>query len=254
MTFNVRQPDGHDGANNWEFRKDLLLELIVDRRPDLIGTQELFVTQAEFLLYGAPEYAWFGTGRFGDTRDKHVGIFYRKDYLRQIDGGTFWLSETPEVPGTSSWQIIKPRQATWGIFEAAGGLRFQIFNTHFPYRKVELEARRKTAELMLRRIAALEPHLPVLVTADFNSPVSGEIYQLLTGCLQDAWTAAVRRTGPTGTLHGFGRINDDRRIDWILFRAPWNVREIETVVRNRGEVYPSDHHPVMAVFETSSSR
>ena len=72
MSFNVRQPDQDDGANNWEHRKELLLETILDRQPDVIGTQELFVLQADFLVSGAPQYGWIGTGRFGDCRDKHV--------------------------------------------------------------------------------------------------------------------------------------------------------------------------------------
>jgi endonuclease/exonuclease/phosphatase family metal-dependent hydrolase len=249
MSLNVRQPDGDDGSNNWDYRKDLLLETILDCRPDAIGTQELFVLQAEFLTAGAPQYGWFGTGRFGDDRDKHVGVFYRKDTLRLLANGDFWLSETPEIAGSSSWEIIRPRQVTWGLFETAWGARFEMFNTHFPYRKVEHEARWKTAELILGRIAAVDPALPVILTADFNSAAGGEIHEFLTRCLRDAWLEAPRRIGPEGTLNGFGKVSGDRRIDWILFRAPWHVRHMETVARSRGGVYPSDHYPVVAEFE-----
>jgi endonuclease/exonuclease/phosphatase family metal-dependent hydrolase len=249
MSINVRQPDREDGANDWEYRKDLLLETILDCRPDVIGAQELFLLQAEFLTGGAPQYAWFGTGRFGDCRDKHVGIFYRRDAVQPLDRGDFWLSEKPELPGSSSWEIIRPRQVTWGLFETAWSTRFHMFNTHFPYRKVEQKARWKTAELILARIGALDPALPVILTADFNSPARGEIHELLTGCLWDAWLEAPRRNGPEGTLNGFGKLSVDRRIDWILFRTPWKVREVETVAWNRDGVYPSDHYPVVAEFE-----
>jgi endonuclease/exonuclease/phosphatase family metal-dependent hydrolase len=249
MSCNVRQPDGDDGANNWEYRKDLLLETLLDNAPDVIGAQELFQEQAAYLVAGASQYSWFGTGRFGDTRDKHVGIFYRTGRLRPVARGDFWLSDTPEVPGSSSWEIIRPRQVTWGLFETAWGTRFQIFNTHFPYRKVEQEARRKTAELILSRIGALDPALPVILTADFNSPAGAEIYEMLTRALQDAWTAATWRKGPEGTLNGFGKVREERRIDWILFRAPWTVREAETVVVSRNGIYPSDHYPVAAAFD-----
>jgi endonuclease/exonuclease/phosphatase family metal-dependent hydrolase len=245
MSINVRQPDRDDGPNNWEYRKDLLLETILRFRPDVIGTQELFLLQAEFLTAGAPQYA----GRFGDDRDKHVGIFYRKDTLRLLGNGDFWISETPEIAGSSSWEIIRPRQVTWGLFETACSARFQMFNTHFPYRKVEQEARWKTAELILGRIAALDPALPVILTADFNSPAGGEIHELLTRCLRDAWLETQRRIGPEGTLNGFGKLSGDRRIDWILFRAPWLVRHMETAAGSRDGLYPSDHYPVVAEFE-----
>jgi hypothetical protein len=114
MSFNVRQPDQEDGVNAWENRRDLLVETILEKDPDLIGTQELFNMQAEHILAGAPQYDWFGSGRFGDTRDKHVGIFYRKASLRLISHGDFWLSGTPDEPGSSSWEIIRPRQVTLG--------------------------------------------------------------------------------------------------------------------------------------------
>jgi endonuclease/exonuclease/phosphatase family metal-dependent hydrolase len=250
MSCNVRQPDQDDGANNWEFRKDLLLETVVNCRPDLIGAQELFVLQADYIVGGAPQFGWFGTGRFGDSRDKHVGIFYRKEVLRPVASGDFWLSETPEIAGSTSWEIIRPRQVTWGLFETVCGARFQMFNTHFPYRRVEEVARRKTAELILERIGVLDPALPVILTADFNCPAGGEIYDLLSARLQDTWTNAARRIGPEGTLNGFGKVTGERRIDWILYRAPWSVQEVETVTLRRKGVYPSDHYPVMAVFET----
>jgi endonuclease/exonuclease/phosphatase family metal-dependent hydrolase len=251
MSFNVRQPDQEDGPNGWEYRRDLLVDTILEKDPDLIGTQELFTLQADYILAGAPQYDWFGSGRFGDTHDKHVGIFYRKDLLRLISYGDFWLSETPDEPGSSSWEIIRPRQVTWGLFETPWAGRFVHFNTHFPYRRVEEEARRKTAALVLERIARLDATLTVLLTGDFNSPAGGDIYESLTAELRDAWHTAERRIGPEGTVHGFGKVAGGRRIDWILYRAAWAVREAETVTHSRNGLYPSDHFPAMAVFELS---
>jgi len=250
MTFNVRQPDQDDGLNCWENRRDLLVETIETAGPGLIGTQELFTIQAEYILTAVPAYAWFGTGRFGDTRDKHVGIFYRRDSLRLLAHGDFWLSETPEAPGSSSWNIIRPRQVTWGQFETSAGVRFHHFNTHFPYRAVEQEARRKTAELLQSRIGNLDP---VVLTADFNSSADGEIHEALAKSFEDAWLTAQHRCGPEGTLNGFGRHSSSRRIDWILYRAPWKVVEIATIATSRDGIFPSDHFPVMARFDTGAS-
>jgi len=249
MTLNVRQPDQDDGPNAWGFRRDLLVDTILEAGPDLIGTQELFTLQAEYIVAKAPEYTWFGTGGFGDTRDKHVGIFYRNARLRVLEHGDFWLSETPGVPGSSSWEIIRPRQVTWGRFETPGGQSFHHFNTHFPYRKVEEEARRQTACLLKSRIGSFNP---VFITADFNSPAGGEIHQMLTVDFEDAWIAAQHRSGPEGTLNGFGRHTSSRRIDWILHRGPWRVLSAATLSATEDGVYPSDHFPVMAVFEAVS--
>ncbi len=246
MTLNVRQPDKDDGENNWANRRNLLVETILDADPHLIGTQELFAEQAADILERAQGYNFFGSGRFGDDRDKHVAIFYKTAELTPIATGDFWLSETPEVPGSSSWDIIRPRHVTWGEFETKTGLRFHHFNTHFPYRREEAEARRKTAELLISRVGTLEP---VVITADFNSAAPGEIHSTLTDHFQDAWLGAERRIGPDGTLNGFGRITEPRRIDWILYRAPWSAAEVSTIAVMDGAIYPSDHWPVMARFE-----
>src|SRR5262249_28263715 len=153
MTFNVRQPDLDDGLDGWESRRDLLVDTILETDPDVIGTQELFLLQAEYIQQRASQYEWFGQGRFGDHEDKDVGIFYRRERLRVTSHGDVWLSETPDVPGSSSWDIIRPRQLTWGEFEADDVGRFHVFNTHFPYRSVEQEARLNTARLITARLA-----------------------------------------------------------------------------------------------------
>jgi endonuclease/exonuclease/phosphatase family metal-dependent hydrolase len=249
MTFNVRQPDANDGPDCWQARRALLADTIRECDPDVIGTQELFVEQADYIQSRAPQYAWFGSGRFGDTRDKHVGIFYKKDRFRVSFHGDWWLSETPDVPGSCSWDIIRPRQITWGVLEGDDLGSFWVFNTHFPYRQVEEEARRRTALLIKQRMTVCNGS-PALLTADFNSPADGEVHELLCGDLRDAWCDAAERSGPAGTLNGFGRHTSDRRIDWILFRAPWRVLNARTVTTRRGERYPSDHFPVVATFAT----
>src|SRR5262245_13995015 len=251
MTFNIRQPDQDDGPHCWEARKDALVETIVASDPDAIGTQELFMLQADYILARAPQYAWFGSGRFGDHQDKHVAIFYRKDRLRLSSHADFWLSETPDTPGSSSWDIIRPRQLTWGAFESDGLGRFTLFNTHFPYRAVEEEARRRTAQLVKARVAAEAPSGPAIVTADFNAPAGGEIHRLMLSDFRDAWTEAQTRSGPEGTLNGFGRATSSRRIDWILFRGALRVLDAETVAERPDGRYPSDHFPVVATFENA---
>jgi len=249
MTFNVRQPDMDDGENCWQNRRGLLVDTILSKQPDVIGTQELFQTQAEYIQERAPHYDWFGIGRYGTHEDKHVGIFYKKDRFRILSHGDLWLSETPEKPGSSSWNIIKPRQLTWGMLQSNDMESFYVFNTHFPYRAVEQEARLKTAQLIKERIRRLPSECPVILTTDANSVAGGDIYHLMCEDLFDAWKTAWVQTGPEGTLNGFGRHRSDRRIDWILYRSSWRVLDIETVIDHINGRYPSDHFPVMATFE-----
>src|SRR5262245_54846231 len=147
MTFNVRQMDGDDGRHSWEFRRDVLIDTIRRMQPDLIGTQELFMEQADYITAWLPEYRWFGRGRYGDTRDKHCGIFYRYSRFSLNATGEVWISETPEIPGSCSWGVEKPRMITWGEL-SSGGTAFFVVNTHFPYRADHDEARIQTVRLI----------------------------------------------------------------------------------------------------------
>lgn len=244
MSLNIRMPSDGDGANLWEKRRDLTFATIRAADPDLIGTQELFQRQGDDVVKALPQYSWFGTDRFGGHKDEHMGIFYRRDRLKIVEQGQFWLSDTPEVPGSISWGHPLPRMVTWATFETREGRRFRFYNTHFPYRDEDEAARTRGAQLLSDRIAAGPKELPVIVTGDFNTTVDKPAHAVLTRTLADAWIARADHQGPDFTFHGFTG-KGDRRIDWILTRG-FAVERIATIDTHRGEVYPSDHYPVVA--------
>lgn len=248
MTFNVRYPNPDDGPDRWEARRELLVETIRAHAPDLLGTQELFYEQGEFIVKSLPEYAWFGVSRRGNREDEHMGVFYRRDRLKLVRSGNFWLSETPEKAGSSAWGMNMPCMVTWGVFEIRGTKqRFHYYNTHFPHRARQDDAARLAcAKLILARAGALEG--PFILTGDFNAPAGGEVHRLFAGAWQDAWTAAPVRFGPEGTFNGFKGIATGPRIDWIFTRGAIRARQAGTVTMNQQGRYPSDHFPVFAVL------
>lgn len=249
MSFNVRLPSDADGPDRWERRRASMVRTIREQQPDVIGTQELYALQAEYLVARLPEYAWFGRGRSGGggDDDERMGVFYRHDRLRVIESGDFWLSDTPDMPGSISWDHPYPRMVTWALFERIGdGRRFHLLNTHLPYREQDDEARLRGALAILQRLRALPDDVPVVLTGDFNALPESCTHAQLTALLQDAWTAAARREGPDGTFHAFTG-QPQRRIDWILFRG-LRTDAVRTVVGQENGRYPSDHFPVVADF------
>lgn len=250
MTLNVRYPNPNDGPDVWHARRDLLIDTVKARAPDLIGTQELFYEQGQYIVEKLPEYSWFGVSRRGNQEDEHMGVFYKKDRLTLHDSGDFWLSETPERAGSVSWNMSLPRMVTWGVFQIkATGQKFLHLNTHLAHRDVDEAARQKSVRLIAARVALYDEPMPVILTGDFNAPAGGAAYQMIAPLMKDAWKEAAERKGPEGTFHGFRGTPREARIDWILFRAPWTVRFAETVTDHRGGRYPTDHFPVFAVFE-----
>jgi endonuclease/exonuclease/phosphatase family metal-dependent hydrolase len=247
MSFNVRLPVAADGPNRWEARQGLFVETIRRADADIIGTQELWKIQADHLIAKLPRYSWFGIDRRGGHADEHMGVFYRRDRLKLVQLGNFWLSDTPDVPGSISWGHPYPRMATWGLFETIpGGKRFWFINTHFPYRAEDEAAREKGAAAIAAWIAARPDGAPVVLTGDFNTVPDSGTHNALSAGLADAWNAAKVRSGPAETFHAFtGKA--DRRIDWVFARG-LTAAKVETVTFGRNGRYPSDHFPVVVDY------
>ena len=156
MSFNIRLPVESDGVDYWETRKPLAVRMLEEQQPDVIGLQELVEAQADYLARELPQYAWFGRGRDADGGGERMGVFYLKDRLKVVESGDFWLSDTPDAPGSITWGHLYPRMVTWALFEQRGdGKRFYFFNTHLPYREQDEAARVKGANAIAQRIAAL---------------------------------------------------------------------------------------------------
>ncbi|MGQ9634038.1 MAG: endonuclease/exonuclease/phosphatase family protein [Bryobacteraceae bacterium] len=252
MSFNVRLPLKSDGPDYWDNRRDLLVETIRRHSPDLIGTQELFYIQGQYIAEKLPHYEWFGLSRRGNHEDEHMGVFYRKDRLRVVESGNYWLSETPDAPASMSWGINFPRMVTWAVFEdLRTKRRFHCSNTHFPHRDIDEQARVNCAGILASRLRARPKEEVLIVTGDFNTDVASRSHQILTreAGLTDAWQVAPRREGPRGTFHAFKGTAGEARIDWILFRGPLQPVLAETITDNQDGRYPSDHFPVLVVFE-----
>ena len=203
MTFNVRQMDGEDGPHAWEHRRHVLAAALQLHRPHILGTQETWAGQTAYILEQMPEYAGFGRGRYGDERDKHCKVFYRREEFTLREAGEIWISKTPDVPGSADWHIPKPRMITWGTLRDRAGSDLLVMNTHFPYGRGADEARLQATRLVLEKLRSLSPQLPVLLMGDFNVQAEGESHRQFTSVIRNAWLQAAARRGPEATVHGF---------------------------------------------------
>ncbi|HET7300584.1 MAG TPA: endonuclease/exonuclease/phosphatase family protein [Oleiagrimonas sp.] len=256
MTFNVRYPSPDDGINVWPKRRDLMVQVIREQHPDILGTQELFTSQGNYLASHLRHYKWFGLGRNGNNKEvndnEHMGVFYNTEHLRVINRGNFWLSDTPNVPGSISWGQLMPRMVTWAEFQdKATGKRFYYFDTHLPYRAKDEALRIRGTKVILKRIAKVPDSLPVILAGDFNSTPGKPTHALLTKVLKDARTSAPIQNGPAKTFHNFTG-QPTERIDYIFYRG-LEVKDVRTVTTHQGKVYPSDHFPVVADFSWKTS-
>ena len=78
MTFNLRFANPIDGANQWDYRKELVVETIFACEPDLVGTQEGTVPQLDYLTEYLGGFLPLVAHRQGDPTCQYPTIFYRR--------------------------------------------------------------------------------------------------------------------------------------------------------------------------------
>ena len=168
MSFNIQQPYGTE----WDKRKDIVVAIINNEQPDIVGTQEAVNYQRDYLISKiADNYAWFGSGRDGDDSGEGSWIFWKADKfaIDSASSGNFWLSDTPEIP--SRFGGLYNRICTYvRLIDKVNKRSFYVFNIH-NYLQEEFDYRIKAVRMLTERIACREYREdPVFITGDFNSP------------------------------------------------------------------------------------
>ncbi|MBX7166362.1 MAG: endonuclease/exonuclease/phosphatase family protein [Pirellulales bacterium] len=264
MSFNVRYAadiDGLFGTNGWYNgqapRKDRAVQVIRNFLPDVLGVQEPYVWQITDLQTGLPEYDFYGVGRNDGVEDgEYAGIFFRHERFTLLDSGSFWLSATPEVPGTSFLVGGVPRIASWvKLRDATTGQSYFILNTHWD--NASSSARNQSAALIRDRIPGLAGELPVLVLGDFNTTQATTAYNEIRGLnapaefqLYDSYRDVFPTTGSQErTFHDFQGGTSGSRIDFILHSDDFTATSASIIRTSFNGKWPSDHYPVTATFD-----
>ncbi len=248
MTYNLRYASNRP-PNAWQQRRPVAAAMIRETRPDVFGTQEGLYQQVKDLETDLPAYAWIGLGREGGSRGEFMAVFYLRDRLEPLEFDHFWLSDTPDRVGSTSWGNTNRRMVTWIRFrERTAGREFYFFNTHFDH-QIQA-AREKSAELVKKRVDALATKLPVILVGDFNAAAeANRAYDVLVNSdgFVDTWKTAAEQGAAIGTFHNYaGPKPGGTRIDWILSRGPVAALSSSVVTFAQDGQYPSDHFPVMA--------
>ncbi len=249
MSFNIRYDEPRDKENAWPNRKELVGSMIRFHRADLVGVQEALKHQLKDLEQLLPEFAWLGVGRDdGNEAGEFSAILYRKDRFTLVENATFWLSETPSVPGSKGWDAAFPRIVTWAKFkDNSSSKTFFHFNTHFDHRGVR--AREESARLLLERIERIAGRTPVIVTGDFNFNEVSTGYKILVAkdSLRDARYASQHgHHGPTSTFSEFKALVSEWRIDYVMVKGSVKVLQHGALADTWDGRFPSDHLPVLA--------
>ena len=274
MTYNIRYSAGdrNSADNNWEARRDDLANLVESANPDVAGFQEVLPDQRKWLEARFPGYAFVGDGRNADRVNGEASpIAFRKDRFEPVKSGTFWLSETPDEPGSKSWKAALPRICSYAVLkDKATGKTLAFANTHTDH--ASEEAREKGMLLVIERMKEFSGDAPVVFVGDHNCLEYEKPAKAVAKLLKDA--LYISETPPEGSWRTFnywrykekeqtiaealakpvrersipGSKSDSKRIDYIYVSPGTRVLGYRTIAATRPgkNLYPSDHFPSVA--------
>jgi beta-glucosidase len=254
VTINLR----HD-VDEWERRFDLIADEIVRLDPDLVGLQEIEITEVDqtsalrsrIAERGGADYEFYEELKiwpYGALTGEGVGILSRFPIAETglkdlIDGG---------------------RVAVWARVEVEEGYQVDMFNTHLETEaSTEMtadEVRTAQAGLVLDLMASAEGEHPQILTGDMNTTDETEAYDVyVSGGLSDSFRAVhgdetdtIGATSPIVLMEGAEQ-DPHNRIDFIFASDGESVTATDSVVcfqnHDQAGFYPSDHLGVMTSFD-----
>ena len=248
MSFNLRYRDDKDGSV--KNRSKIASAIIEQYAPDSFGVQEATGGWLDILNKALGEkYAYVGEARDDmGYKSERSAVFYLKDKYNLIDEGTIWLSETPEVKYTKSFDSACHRVATWAVLEnKETGEVYTHLNTHLDH--VLEETRARQIEVLIDKLEQLQQKTRVFCTGDFNTDQRSETYKRMLRVVDDS--RAVAESSDDGiTFHDYGKAAADGEyngaIDYVFVPGGSRVSTYKIIRNTVKDMYPSDHYPVVA--------
>ena len=246
ITSNIRFSNPSDGIHDWPYRLPLLINLYKSFGPDILATQEGRIGQLKELDEKLPELVLIDSHRNWIDERMYPCLFINPQTISIERSGDIWLSETPELPGSKSFDSAFPRLCTWAeVTIKKSDKQLMIVNTHLDH--ILNSTRARQIHVLINEIKKINTRQLVIV-GDFNeSPLTSIKSDLMNAFgLKDPW---IEKNYPEETSHhsfnGLDTVAGDR-IDWILIPKDFECSSLVMDKRSVGNVYPSDHYPILA--------
>ncbi|KAI8614763.1 Endonuclease/exonuclease/phosphatase [Chytriomyces sp. MP71] len=267
LSYNIRYGSASDQLNSWTYRRDAHFRVYETSAPTIFGLQEALAFQCNEIAQRFPWLRYIGTGREHDSTGESTPIFYDARVYTLVHSETFWLSDTPDVPGSvgHGWGNNLPRIATLAHLVSTtrqeGLPNILVVNTHLDHesRVARVRGVQVVCERMLSYKAKAEVSSDTLeiLMGDFNCDAVGSQEVRVVGVATKLIDVHPNEAS-TGTFHGFyGREGGGIKIDFIFASASWENRIVKTNIlrdgiEGRNGWFPSDHFSVSVSFSLDS--
>lgn len=250
VTFNLRCVwKNGDGVNCFVNRAGSILLAIERERPDVILFQETTEKNGAFLQKHLVDYDFYRNGRCCDYGGEGLAIALKKGVCTMLFSECFWLSPTPDVPGSRFEKQSECPRICQAALLKKGERSFRVYNVHLDH--VSEEARVAGIKVVLEKVLydCGKNELPFFVAGDFNAEPKSKTIEL---CNSFAKRKMVDLTQNSGiTFHAFGDEDRAVKIDYIFADSATASRGCNLALwkDETNGVFLSDHYPVSVVVE-----
>lgn len=143
--------------------------------------------QLDDLASRLPGFTVIGSGSVdGIAAGPHNAVAVRAARFDVVDESTFWLSDTPQTPGSATWGNARPRTCTIvRVIERSRARPLTIAATQLD--STSPRARDLAVQAIARRITSLSPEgAPAVLMADLAMPLTTPASRLLLGRMRPA--------------------------------------------------------------------
>ena len=244
ITFNIRRDSPDDGENNWEYRKDAIVNMILDKKPSIICMQECMPHMWKYLCntlkFYYDEYSVdaFNKKSLLDSKlfiSEGIGILYDYEKYYCLDKGYIKLHKGFGFD-TKYWRICQYIKLMNKITEEI----FYVFNTHLEHKT--RDARHHACELIHNKIQEICKDYPVYICGDFNAEITwDDNLEPLVYNYKCSLDKCINKS--VGTVCGFGK-STGINIDLCFYKNAY-IDSSYIINDPYNSKYLSDHYPVM---------
>ena len=245
MSYNIRYDAAEDKFDkDWKRRAPLVVQVISEVQPDVIGFQEVQTIHETYLKKHLKGYSFYNAYRTDDENKEGLMIAYRSDRFESVEEGCFWLSKTPEVMSKDE-DMDNNRITLYVKFVEKGTDKsFAMMDTHLD--NASEEVRERGIGIMLDQKQKLGIDTLILV-GDMNDDRESPMYAKATesGLVDARSVASVVYDGPGSTFQKYGLRLYRTPIDFCFLTPEIKVNDYAVFDKTFNGVYPSDHFPVV---------
>lgn len=245
VTFNIRCSWDGDGINSFLHRAGSIARKINGEKPEIVCFQECTDKIYAWLNSALPDYHVIFNQRNADRKGEGMATALRKDTVSLLGLDAFWLSPTPDIPGSRyEEQSNCPRICQCLLLRCEGKI-FRVYNTHLDH--ISDPARKLGIEAVLKRIEEdrAKSAFPFFLLGDFNATPNESPIQTCKEAGLTELTDAVDLT-----FHNYGKISAPYKIDYIFTDRDTGAKDFTVTpwTEEADGIFLSDHYPIQAEF------